>query len=183
VRARIAATVVLAGGILVGTSGCNLFAPQATTIAYDASDGVSATVGDIAIRNAILISTDGTNANLVATLVNRGDSARRVNVQYEADGRKVTDEVTVQRNSTVTLGTDDAPSVTLRDVSAEPGSLFPVFVQYGEETGADMLVPVLGNTLSEYSTLTPAPTQTPKPTASQAPTPAPTPTPTPTTAP
>jgi hypothetical protein len=182
VRARIAATVVLAAGILVGTSGCNLFAPQATLLHYDPSDGVSGSVGDIDVRNALLISDDGTSANFIVTLINQGDSSRQINVQYESDSGKVTDQVTVEERSTVTLGAQDSPSVTLRDVDAQPGSLFPVFVQYGDETGAELLVPVLEGTLSEYSTLTPTPLPTLVPSAVPQ-TGTPTPAPTPTTAP
>lgn len=182
-RARIAATVVLAAGILIGTSGCNLFAPQATTIQYDPSDGVGGDVGQVDVRNALLISTDGENANLVATLVNRGDSSYPVLVQYDgADGR-VSEEVTVPAKGRVQLGADGGPSVTLHDVDAQPGSLFPVFFQYGEETGTELLVPVLENNLSEYSTLTPSPKPTvtplPEPSASTAPTTEPTETPAP----
>jgi hypothetical protein len=176
VRARIAATVVLAAGILIGTSGCNLFAPQATTIHYDPSDGVGGDVGQVDVRNALLISTDGENANLVATLVNRGDSSYPVVVQYDGTSGRVSEEITVPAKSRVQLGADGGPSVTLRDVDAQPGSLFPVFFQYGEETGTELLVPVLENNLSEYSTLTPSPepTRIPEPAPTTAPTTEPT---------
>lgn len=176
-RARIAASVVLAAGILMGTSACNLLAPQATTNHYDASDGVSGTVGDIAVRNAILISDGATSANLLVTIVNTGDSARNLSVQYTAAGQKVTQQVTVAPKATVSVGTPDVPAVTLANIDAKPGALFPVFMQYGQETGVELLVPVLDGTLGQYSTL--VPTATPTPTA-QTPTPAVTPTPTPT---
>jgi len=155
-------------------------APQATTIRYDASDGVSGDVGDIAVRNAILVSDGADSANLIVTLVNQGDSAHIVGVQYESDGEKVTEELTVEANSTLALGSEDEPALALRGIDAQPGSLFPVFVQYGNETGARLLVPVLDDTLEPYSTLVPTaePTATP-----QAPTETLEPTPTPTAAP
>lgn len=159
-RARIVASVVLAAGILMGTSACNLLAPQATTNHYDASDGVSANVGDIAVRNAILIS-DGTDANLVVTIVNQGDTAHSVNMQYTVGGEKVTQKLNVDPNTTVSLGAGDTPPLGLGSVDTQPGALFPVFVQYGQETGAELLVPVLDGTLSQYSTLVPTATPTP----------------------
>lgn len=160
-RARIAASVVLAAGILMGTSACNLLAPQATINHYDASDGVSANVGDIAVRNAILISNDGTDANLVVTIVNQGDTAHSVSMQYTVGGEKVTQKLTVDANATVSLGAGDTPALGLGNIAAQPGALFPVFVQYGQETGAELLVPVLDGTLSQYSTLVPTATPTP----------------------
>lgn len=162
-RARSAATVILAAGILMGTSACGFYSPQATTIHYDASDGVSGKVGNVDIRNALLLSTDGETANLLVTLINRSDSAQALTVQYEAAGEKVTQQVTVQANKTVTLGTPDAPSVTLENMGSAPGKLFPVFFQYGNETGAKLLLPILDGTQGEYSTL--LPTATPTPTA------------------
>ena len=153
-KARIIVSVVVAAGILLGTSGCNLLAPQSTTAKYDASDGVSGNVGDLAIRNAMLLSEDGDVANLVVTVVNTGDSAHSLTVQYDGGTEKVNQDVTVDANSSVTLGTPDSPSVTVT-ADVTPGSLFPVFFQYGNETGVEVLVPVLDGTLEEYSTLLP----------------------------
>ncbi|TFC87739.1 hypothetical protein E3T28_04350 [Cryobacterium sinapicolor] len=155
-KARIIVSVVVAAGILLGTSGCNLWAPQSTTTMYDASDGVSGNVGDLAIRNAMLLSNDGAVANLVVTVVNKGDSAHSLSVQYDDGTEKVTQDVNVDANSSVTIGTTDAPSVTV-SADVAPGSLFPVFFQYGNETGVEVLVPVLDGSLEEYSTLLPTP--------------------------
>jgi len=62
-----------------------------------------------------------------------------------------------------------------------PGSLLPVYFQYGDEEGKELLVPVLTNALESYSTLTPAPSVTP--TSTPTPDPAFTAIPTPTTEP
>ena len=57
-KARVAASIVLALAVAVGTAGCGFIAPQATTKHYDASDGVSGNVGQIDVRNAFIV-TDG----------------------------------------------------------------------------------------------------------------------------
>jgi hypothetical protein len=183
VSARIAASVVLAAGILLGTSACGFFAPQATTIHYDASDGVSGNVGEIAVRNALLISDNAGNANFVATIVNQGNKAQSVKVQYQSGSDKVTRSVNVKANSTANLGSAEAPAVTFDTIDSKPGSLMPVFVQYGQTTGVELLVPVLDGTLPQYATLVPTPE--PSPVATIAPTagPSATPVPTPTVAP
>lgn len=154
-------SVVLAAGVLLGTSGCNLLAPQSTTKHYDASDGVSGNVGDLAIRNAIVLSENGTAGNLIVTVVNAGDSAHSLNVQFTGNAGKVTRKVTVKAGSTTSFGTENTPVIPLDAITAQPGSLFPVFFQYGNETGVELLVPVLNGTLGQYSTLVPTATPTP----------------------
>jgi len=165
VRARIAASVVLAAGILFGTSACGFFAPQSTLIQYNASDGVSGDLGAIQIRNGLLLSADGQLANLVVSVVNPTDSVQNLLVQYESSTGKVSQNVDIEPNTTVTLGTDGAPSVVLENMDSQPGSLFPVFFQYGEETGIQLLLPVLTGFHDEYSnllpTIAPSPSATP----------------------
>ncbi len=180
-RARIAASVVLAAGILLGTSACNLFAPQATTIHYDASDGVSGNVGDLAIRNAIVISDNGELGNLVVTVVNGGVTSQNLQIQFESKGKKVSQEVEIPANATIPIGDMSHPSVQLENIDTNPGALLPVFFQYGEETGVELLVPVLNSNLPQYKSF--APTASPKPITTQLPAVEPTPTPTETTAP
>ena len=170
-RARIAASVVLTAGILLGTSACGFFAPQATLIHYNASDGVSGDVGEIHIRNALLLSTDGELANLVVSVVNPTSTPQSLLVQYESSTGKVSQKVPVEGNTTVTFGTEGAPSVVLENMDSQPGSLFPVYFQYADETGIELLLPVLDGNQGEYSTLLPtlAPTETPSPSEVPAP--------------
>jgi len=168
------ATVVVAAGILLGTSGCNLFAPQATTIHYDASDGVSGNLGDLAIRNAVLITDDGENANLVVHVVNKSDTDIDLLVQYEGAGDKVDRTITVDANATTEIGIPGGPNLGIQSLDASAGSLFPVFFQYGDLTGIELLVPVLDGTLKEYSTLVPTPAPTAAATSTPEATPAPT---------
>ena len=169
-RARIAASGVLAAGILLGTSACGFFAPQATSIKYNASDGVSGDVGEIHIRNGLLVSDDGELANLVVSVVNTTDSEQSLLVQYKSSTGTVSQNVPVEANSTVTFGTEGEESVILENMDSQPGSLFPVFFQYGEETGVELLLPVLTGNQGEYSTLLPTlpPIETPTPSATPA---------------
>jgi hypothetical protein len=171
-------------GVALGTAGCGFTATQATSIAYDASDGVSGTVGELELRNAILLSNDGDTANLLLSVVNLGEEAVQLNVQYEADGEKVTARETIAGLTTVTLGSTDEPEIVLENIDSQLGSLFPVFLQYGNETGVELLMPILDGSLDAYSSLTPvAPIATPTATPTASATPTATPTPTATTAP
>ena len=179
-KARIAASVVLAVGVALATAGCNLVAPQATRAIYDPSDGVGATIGDLAIRNAMVISNEGEEGTLIVTVVNDSAETETLEVQYESDEGRTDGELTIVpgRNQ---IGPEQDQSVYMPGLDIVPGSLLPVYFQYGDEEGKEILVPVLTNALEAYSTLTPAPSATP--TATTTPDPALTAIPTPTTEP
>lgn len=179
-KARIAAAAVLAGALLVGTTGCSFFATQSTLEHYDPSDGVGATIGSLDVRNALLLTGDkGKAASLVIDFINSGDKNVDLKVQYvNAAGKKKTTAIPVDAGDTLSFGDADEQQLVFTDVKATPGALFDVWFQYGTRTGKLVRVPVLDGSLSEYSTLIPTPIPTPTNT-----TPAPTGTPTSTTAP
>ncbi|WP_146082753.1 hypothetical protein, partial [Rathayibacter iranicus] len=160
VKARIAASVVLAVGVALATAGCNLVAPQATRKIYDPSDGVGATIGDLAIRNAMIISDDGELGTLVVTFVNSTDESLSVEVQYEGAAGRTNDTVDAVPGRTE-VRPDSTEAVQMDGIDTIPGGLLPVYFQYGSEEGKELLVPVLTNALEAYSTLTPAPSATP----------------------
>lgn len=159
-KARVATSVALALVVAFGTAGCGLIAPQATTKHYDASDGVSGAVGTVDVRNAMIITDakDGTVGNLVVTLVNTGDTSRRVAISA-GDRSSTAAHVTVQPGQVKQLGEDPenaGPSnVLIPQFTAKPGALYSVYFQYGDETGVNLEVPVLDGQLPEYSSLVP----------------------------
>lgn len=154
VKARLIASVVLAASVVLGTSACNLVAPQATTNNYDPSDGVSGRTGDLKIRNAmIIVGENGTDGNLVAAVTNGGD-AQSLSIQF-GEGEDETVTAAIPEQSTVSFGTAEDDPILLEGIDAEAGSLVEVFFQYGNETGVEILVPVLDGALEEYSDLVP----------------------------
>jgi len=154
VRRRAVASVAVAALVLLGTSACNFVAPQATLEVYDASDGTSTTVGDVKVLNAMLFTEEGEEANLVASIVNESNTRVQLKLQYESGADAVDKRFTVGAGEVQDLGPDDL-DMTLEDISAKPGDLFPVYVQYGDVEGKQMLVPVLDGTLPEYADLMP----------------------------
>jgi hypothetical protein len=153
VKARLAASAVLAVGLVLGASGCSMLTYQATTEHYDPSDGVSADVGDLDLRNILVVSEDGEDGNLVMTVVNTGDEDAELGVQV-GEGGGQTLIVEVEAGATVSLGGDEEP-LLLEGIDTEPGSLVPIFFQYGSAEGIEKLVPVLDGRLPEYADLTP----------------------------
>lgn len=156
-KARLAASAVLVALLAAGTTGCTFITPQVTTMAYDPSDGFGTTLGAIKINNALLVTDDGENANLVVSLHNSSDFGVQVNIQYEnSSNDKVNDSVFVNSKSVVSLGADGSSSVTLTGIDAPAGSLYPVFFQYGDVTGEQMWLPVL-DASGPYKGLAPTP--------------------------
>ena len=188
-RMRAAACVALVGAVVTGLTGCEFFAPQQTTRSYSASDGVNGTVGPVDIRNAFLVTVDGTDASLVVSLINSSATARSVSMQYNSVSGITSQSVVVPANASLAVRPGEPVTVTFSGLTAKTGSLLPVFFSSGG-TSDQLGVPVLDNSLPGYATLTPSPTPTPTPTkkpsdeVSPAPTgtadPLDTPTPTPT---
>jgi hypothetical protein len=175
VRIRTGASIVAASALAVILTGCSLFAVHQTLEPYDASDGVSVTVGDVRLINVLVFTEDGEDGNLSAAAVNTGDSDVDLTVQYLSDGEKVNVEVEVPAGETVRLGGGEAGQVFLPAIGTAPGSLLTIYFQYGDRPGKQADIPVLDTSLEEYDGLLPTPTPTPTPTVTATPTPAPTP--------
>jgi hypothetical protein len=162
VRARTASSIVLAALIAVGTSSCTFITPQATRISYFPSDGFDATVGDVEVRNAILLTEDGSEAgaSLVVTLVNGSSDSQRVSFQHE-----LTEGGTERETRTVTAapgltkyGAEDSQRIVFDSVDPTPGSLTKIYIQYGDTEGVEMDVPVLNGDQETYTDLVPGET-------------------------
>ncbi|WP_445444394.1 hypothetical protein [Clavibacter sp. km3a] len=161
-RARTASSIVLAALIAVGTSSCTFITPQATQISYFPSDGFDATVGDLEVRNAILLS-DGDSAggaSLVVTLVNNSGGSQRVAFQHELSAGSADRETrTVTAAPGLTkFGAEDSQRIVFDSVDPTPGSLTKIYIQYGDAEGVEMDVPVLNGDQETYTNLVPGET-------------------------
>lgn len=156
-KVRIAVSVVLAMGLALGASGCNLIQPQATTHHYDASDGVSFNVGDVQLRNLILISDDGQTASLLMSAVNTTGADVDLHIQFLSKGAMVNGTLTVPTSQTATSwGAATESKIVLDGTNTPAGSLLQVYFQYGSADGVTTLVPVLTSAQREYTGLEPA---------------------------
>lgn len=149
-KARAAAIAALAISIALGTSGCGLMTYQATTAQYDPSDGVSAQIGDVSVRNVILISNGDKGATLLLAAVNHGDDSAKINVSLDGETTGL-GSFTVRGNSSVSFGAEaSAEAPVLETLKAEPGGLVKLYLQYGSAEGKILQVPVLDGRLPEY---------------------------------
>jgi hypothetical protein len=174
VKARVAASALLAAGLVLGTAGCTFLTPVATMNHYDPSDGVSANVGNLQLRNVFVISPKGEDANLVGAIINTGTSTEEVQLQYEthSGGSAALAQavIKIKGGQVISYGNPGVKQVVLDNTGVKPGALLKVFVQYGNTTGKNVLLPVLTGSQAAYKNLKPSPTPTP----TETPTPTPT---------
>lgn len=150
-KARLAASAALAFGIAIGGSGCAMITYQATTEQYDPSDGVSADLGSLAIRNMLVVSEDGEEGNMVLSVTN--SSTEDATLELQVAGESV--EVEVLAGQTVSPGAGDLEPVLVERLDAEVGGLVPVFLTTEGAEGREIGVPVLDGRLPEYEDLVP----------------------------
>jgi hypothetical protein len=130
-----------------------VFSPVQTDYAYQASDGVSATFGDLDVRGLAVIGESKDAAGVViGQLVNT--SSEDLTVSISSEGSEPT-EVTVPRHGSVSLG-EDGESVTLSKVAAAPGEVLEVQVATSA-TGQNLLTAPVLPALGYYEGVTPAP--------------------------
>ena len=177
--ARGAASIILAGALALGMTGCGFVTPQATLIQYQPSDGVQTDLGDIKVRNAVAVSEDGTDASLLTTVLNTGDDDAVVTFQFvNAKGEKTNIDLEVAARSKVSVGNTGEDQIALRGLSVPVGALLPVFVYAKSASGSylegaegvELLVPTLSTTNAEYTGLEPTAEPTPTGTPTIAPT-------------
>lgn len=174
-RARALAAIALSGVIALVLAGCSFWMPPQTNIPYDPSDGTSITVGDLQLRNVLVVTEDGELGNLVGTAVNTTGADIDFTVQWEVDGAYHEVELTAHANGSTRFGLE-GEQVTLEPLGVIAGGLLDAVVHIADDQkGAT--IPVLDATLLEYTDAIPTPT--PTPTETEAPEPDATETPAP----
>lgn len=155
-RARFVSTLVASTLTVTALTGCTFSAEIANLQPYDPSDGVATTMDDVAVRNALLITGDGKDANLVMTVVNTTGENVDLRVQYGPSGARQTDIIALPAQPELfQVGSDPANQLIISDEGILAGSLFPVYFQHGDAQGEIIEVPVLDGTLAEYQLLIP----------------------------
>lgn len=193
-RRRGARVLIAAMGTALLLSGCG-FGAQ-TLQPYTPAEGVNAQVGDVKVRNLVVISDDSGEGYVSASLVSpTNDTLVKVSGHpILLDGTPGT-PLTVQGGTPVALTANrlavlTEPTATLRVTSPDlqPGLIASVTLEFASGAHDAIQAPVLSPEDPVYSTVSAAPAATPTPTdaaatASPGATATPGATPTPTTTP
>lgn len=155
-KSRSLASLALGAVIVLGATGCGAITPMATTIEYSAGDGVNVPLPDDApvdILNALIFKgEDGSDGNFVAALVNKGDSAETVTLDWGTG----TAAISVPAGEVVSLGATDSPHL-LPNVLEPIGATIPVVFQVGDTEPITQNVQVMSDELEQYAGLAPTP--------------------------
>jgi hypothetical protein len=154
VKTRLLPSLALGAVVLLGTTGCNMLAPQATTIIYSASDGVNVPdSGPVVVRNAMVIADEeGTAGNLIGAIVNRSEEEQTLTIEVADSGEALA--VRVPARGRISLGVDE-DAILLEKLGATPGETIGLTFQSGDESGTLAQIPVLDGTLPQYEEFVP----------------------------
>lgn len=161
---RAAAAGVIALAVL-GVSSCSAVNEQATVIEYSPSDGIVENVGEVELRNILVVSNgDGEAGRLLGTVVNASPEA--VDFSLALGGTTLTWNIA----SGEKVIFEDAPTaeVTVPNVDTLPGTGLRADASNGTET-VDLDVPVVDGTLESYREYLPTPAATPSDVATMVP--------------
>ena len=155
-KVRIVVAAALAVGISLGTAGCNLIQPQATTNPYDASDGVGINVGDLELRNLMIISDNGETGNLLMGAANSTGVDIDLHIGFVSGGTVVDGHLEVPSNDkqVTSWGSGSEDRIILGGINTIPGGLLEVAFEANGESKT-VLVPVLTSAQPEYEGLEP----------------------------
>lgn len=171
--ARRLGAVAVIGTSLLGISACSYIAPQQTTAIYAPSDGAQLNLGDIELRNILIVTSGepGQPGRVLGAVFNNANEPVQVTLRG-SDGAQT--QLTVSPDQPYYLNETTEASM-LSTVAERAGSLETVTISHnGSSTPAkgELRVPVLDGTLEEYQKFVPSPAA-----ATDAPTPSASPTP------
>ena len=85
---RLIASLAIGAAVVLGTTGCSMISPQATTIPYSAAEGVNVWgSGPLEVRNALIVANeDGSEGNFVAAIVNQTDESQTLHIEFGEGG-------------------------------------------------------------------------------------------------
>lgn len=128
-----------------------VFNPVATQLPYEPADGISANVGEVAIRDLLLVGGGGEAAIISGAAINLG--AEPVTLQVTPQDNGAGSEIEVGPREHVDLSKE---GLRFEGLEAKPGSVVQIAVTTRPGGTTIVSVPVLAAT-GPYETVTPAP--------------------------
>lgn len=174
-------TPVLAAAALAGAlalSGCQVMSPIQTNVPYQPADGVAVDLGDLQIRDlVVIVGAEGEVGTLSGLVVNKGTEP--ITVTFAAGTGGSSAQAAIPADTATRLsGVEGVTPVTLPGIAAAPGGIVKLTISTPAAGAPEVSVPVLLPT-GYYTTITPPPV----PTTTSPPVPTTTPPPVPTTTP
>ena len=144
-------------------TGCSAINEQSTTRVYSASDGVRLDLGQLELRNVMIVSEAADAPGRVAgTFYNQSASDITLTISGAAGSQT---EIVVKPGTPTILSTTGDEHI-LSTVANAPGALEPLELRLSGASSetASLNVPVMNGTLKEYKNLIPTIAPSPEPT-------------------
>ncbi|AXG14350.1 hypothetical protein [Intrasporangium calvum] len=156
---RVAAAL---GGLAVAAlaSGCMVANPVQTDVPYEPADGVSADVGDLAIRDLLVVGSGEGTAVVSGAAFNGGTEPVTLRVTPQGAASGTGSEIEVAPRQQLNLATK---GLHFDGVDAKPGSIVSLSITTRPGGTTIVSVPVV-TAAGPYATLTAPPAPTPAPT-------------------
>lgn len=122
------AGAVAATALAASLAACSPNVTTQTAVSYHPTDGISADSGSLAIRAALVVSSNAGSGSLTMVLVNNGSEPNSLTDVAVADAGRATissGSITIPANSVVKVGLASAVEVATGD--AKPGPTVAVF--------------------------------------------------------
>lgn len=167
-RARALVAIALSAVLAVSLAACSFYMPPETSNPYDPGDGINFNVGDLQLRNILVVSDDGEVGSLVGTAVNSTSSDIDFTLQWNTDGVWYQVDLVAEAHARTNFGFADAQRVNLDNLGVMPGGLLDATVHVADTQKGEQ-IPVVDTSFIEYEDSLPTPTPTPTPTPSATP--------------
>jgi hypothetical protein len=156
---RLIASIAVGAALALGTTGCSMISPQATTIQYSAAEGVNVhNDGPLDVRNAFIVANeDGSTGNFVAAIVNQTDESHTLRIELGEGSGAIPLTVRVPAKTTISLGAEGEDPILVENLDTLPGADIPGYFQSGDAEGSLIPVPVLDGELPYLAPLVPSP--------------------------
>lgn len=130
-HSRVTAALI-AAALVAPVSGCSaLFTPQATEIKYAGGDGAAASIGDVDVRDVLVITrAKGEPGQLLGSVVNTSKSPKSVTLSTPNSNTTVR----VKPDSVTKIDPKEGKDVRIPSVSVNPGHLIDVTMKSGSTT-------------------------------------------------
>jgi hypothetical protein len=153
-RGKLALAAAALGLGLLTVTGCGYITPQQTSQQYAASDGITADLGPLQLRNMLIVSAgEDKPGRLLGAVYNSSSKDVKLTVKG-AEGSQT--QVSVKAND-YTLLNNSTDEAVLSTTGGIPGSLVDVQIsEDGTNVNETVKVPVLDATLAEYKEYLPA---------------------------
>jgi len=156
--ATVRATTTLATTLATAAvlSGCQVMSPIQTTVPYQPANGVAVDLGDVQIRDLVVVSrAKGEVGTLSGMVVNTGTEPVAISFAASASGGSVMAQAPADSQTRLS-GVEGTAPVTLPNIASAPGGVVKLTVSTPAGGASEVSVPVL---LPDgiYANITPAP--------------------------